>query len=191
MEIAEGFVAKSFSNQDKQLYSPPAVIQRSLHELSNVLYAKPSDFRRKDRPSNYVYTIGSGLFSTILYNANDDIAYFNGELINYEEYQRRTQAGCGGYILQITRSKYLDCYAKYIMGECKASYANCWRDCKDIRSGIKGKHLENAKISIYNDKIRLKATKTIQPHVEIAWDYGDGYLFPEIDETNVDPSLVI
>jgi hypothetical protein len=182
---------KSFTNQQKEIYGPPTVIQRSQHDLSNVLYGKPSDFRRKSRSSDYIYKIGLGLFSTISYDIDDQIADFDGEVIDYAEYQRRTNVlHQGGYILQITHSRYLDCHQKCMLGECKASYANCWKDCKDIRRNIRGKDLENAKISICNNKIRLIATKAILPNTEKAWNYGNCYVFPSIDEVDVDEALV-
>lgn len=83
-----------------------------------------------------------GLFSKVVYRKNDDIVFFVGEEIDYEEMLSRSLAGKQGYFVQCTKNLYIDCFENRKNGICFASCANSVHVAHPImhkQSGVKGK----------------------------------------------------
>jgi hypothetical protein len=94
----------------------------------------------KDKETGkYTICCGYGLFAGKQYALVEKIAEFIGEFIRHDEYERRTRAGCSGYMIKLKKGKkvlgpgdevtypeaeYLDCFANCKAKSCKASYAN-------------------------------------------------------------------
>jgi len=70
--------------------------------MDTFLYKAPSGLRKYDRTTRqYSERIGFGLFCSKDIPKGQRIAVFNGEVITEEEYITRTNAGFGGYIIQL------------------------------------------------------------------------------------------
>ena len=93
--------------------------QRASSIIYASLYAKDSKLRTATGRR-----IGRGLFSNIKINPDTIICKFQGEIISDDEYVQRVTLGNGGYAIQLTTNKVLDCYNNCMEGLCKASYAN-------------------------------------------------------------------
>jgi len=117
--------------------------------------------------------IGLGLFAGINYRPTQKIAYFRGDVIPLETYDKRQNQRYG---LQMGEAWVLDCSEHVERGLCKASRAN------DAR-GLVYKH--NHEIipepncdcvpNVVNKYLYLEATKRINIGDELFWDYGDEY----------------
>ena len=73
-----------------------------INALQPEFYRKQSDLRRVknddgDSTIKVYREIGMGLFSMIPIRKNDRVSEFVGELIDFDETQRRDDAGDGGY----------------------------------------------------------------------------------------------
>jgi hypothetical protein len=172
---------KAFTKQQRGLMpiAVPSVVTRIRTDLTGVLYHKPSLLRAKTSlRGQYSRPIGDGLFSQIRYKKNDLIVSFIGELVSFEEVEARTEAGRGGYILEITKEEYLDCY--HYRHVCMASYANDPRYCWNFATGVCKQAKPNCRVVLNRATrvISLKADKDILPHVELLWVYGGDYVFP-------------
>jgi hypothetical protein len=94
-------------------------------EYKRSLYVQASTLRGRGRTSDVFYVlIGDELFSIMDNKVGDHITDYHSELIIQEEALRRTDAGRGGYMIHISQTAKLDCYATCQRGECKANKAN-------------------------------------------------------------------
>jgi SET domain-containing protein len=151
-----------------------------INALQSEFYRKQSDLRRVknddgDSTIKVYREIGMGLFSMIPIRKNDRVSEFVGELIDFDETQRRDDAGDGGYSIQIKHDLVLDSF--YFRDACVASHANSPNNVIDVIMGLKAKG--NCKIRVDRSKhsVRLYATKNIPPHVELLWSYQTSYRF--------------
>lgn len=93
----------------------------------NAVYEKPSNFRVCRSNA----TIGGGLFSCKMYENNERIATFNGNVTSSDMYEVEKLADRGGYAIQLSTDNVLNCYQQRIDKECMASVANDARYCID------------------------------------------------------------
>jgi len=117
--------------------------------------------------------IGLGLFAGITYRATQKIAYFRGEVVPMEIYDKRANQRYG---LQIGERWVLDCSDHVQKGLCKASRANDARGlvCKDNRD-VSAEPNCRCVPNVTNKYLYLEAIKAIKVGEELFWDYGDEY----------------
>ena len=122
--------------------------------------------------------IGKGLFSNIPIRKGDLIVDFVGEFITKEMGVERDVAGFGGYMISynVSGTIILDCYN--FLDICKASMANCPKNCFDSKLGRMAESNATLSINRYRRKVSLRATKDIGPNIEILWSYGPQYRYP-------------
>jgi hypothetical protein len=107
---------------------------------------------------------GKGLFANRDFIKGDHICYYLGEIIDFEEFQRRYGTGLGTYAIKIGKNLYIDAQnTKWHLGR----YANQALLKKDNNA----KFVTNAK----NKTARLVAIKPIKKSSEILVWYGDEY----------------
>ena len=165
---------------------------RAKQDAENALYHKPSNLFLRGNNGEYRLAIGHGLFSHIMYQGKRDTAYgtavgepiakFQGDVKTREEYNEDARQERGGYAIGLPGSMVLDCFAKYTLGKCKGSWANCHKNCFNNITRQVAKY--NAYITVDNIKqiVQLRAlTNIVQPHTEILWDYGDEYIYPIVN----------
>ena len=105
----------------------------------------------------------------------DDGLDFIGEFITKAVAINRDESGFGGYMVAYTNNIVLDCYN--YLNVCKASMANCPRNCWSTTSNKMAE--ANAKLTIdRRRKVSLRALEDIGPNVEILWNYGSSYRYP-------------
>jgi len=157
-------------NTNSQLTLRVTSIQRS----SNIIYASLY-MKETNLIAAYGRVVGKGLFSNIKINPGTVLCKYNGEIISNEEYNQRVLEGRGGYAIQLTTNRILDCYKTSAEGNCKASYANssvglfkpsgvpCTPNCEIQIDG-------NLVFLVSKDDVDI-----IKEHDELLIDYGDQY----------------
>jgi len=80
----------------------------------------------------------------------------------------------------------LDCFETCKLGQCLASFANCPKDCYNVVK--KRRAAANARFTMralgnnkYQWGISSLVSAGIPAHEEILWNYGAGYIYPEVD----------
>ena len=152
------------------------------------LYVKKSDFMSTTSGTS----IGNGLFSHLPYKEGNVIAEFVGRVIGRDEFDVEEEAGKGGYCLKLPNKhirdeagvitatysgRVLQCYDTRLSGACVASVTNCAYKCTNVTTNKAA--VNNCKIKIHRDSIKLVCDKMyILPHTELAWNYGDEYIYP-------------
>ncbi|MFT7352353.1 MAG: SET domain-containing protein [Flavobacterium sp.] len=115
---------------------------------------------------------GRGLFTAIEIYKEEIIAYFNGEILSYEESQLRAKNTTASYFMNLPNGTILDCYA--ISGFAK--YAN------DAKGFSKSEFKNNALITLDdNGKVCLIAKRKIKSEEEIFCSYGKKYWEKELN----------
>jgi hypothetical protein len=106
-----------------------------------------------------------------------------GEFITTRLSDEREAAGFGGYMVNYREGINLDCYNH--LDICKASFANDPRNCINVTTNTAA--VANAKLAIdfVRRKVKLVADSDIPPHIEILWDYGENYRFPDVQVSSV------
>ena len=157
----------------------PAAVMRALCIVRETLIVKKSNLlliQGVGSSTNMLDVIGKGLFSSILIQKGDVIVDFIGEFITATVAKRRDEEGFGGYMIAYTNDIVLDSYN--YLNVCKASMANCPRNCWDsVRRCLAD---TNAKLTIdrRRRKMSLRAIVDIGPMTEILWNYGNSYRYP-------------
>jgi hypothetical protein len=121
------------------------------------------------------------LFAKSVYEAGDNIAFYHGDLISIEAYNKRVSEGNGGYALQITNNVMLDCYRSTMNGQCLASLANSSTNAFVVRKNeFVPAPAPNATIVIHrgNKTAYLRALRNIQCNDEILTSYSKSYIYP-------------
>jgi hypothetical protein len=140
----------------------------------STLYYHPPD-------SSILKSVGQGLFARSIFEPDDIIVYYRGDVIPVNEYRNREREGRGGYCVQITNDTVLDCYNCWLRGECLASFAN-----SNSNAFVKDKSVFgpappcNAQIVVNrtNRTVYLRAIKNIAMNEEILVPYGKAYVYP-------------
>jgi len=155
-----------------------------------LLYIRPSQLRcYSPSRGEYDVFIGNGLFSSRDIPPNTNIVYFVGEaiadpiLIN----MRRNRSERGGYLLtNATVTQALDCFDTCKLGQCLASFSNCPKGCFNVVK--KRRAAANARLTMralgnnkYQWGISSLISAGIAAHEEILWNYGAGYIYPEVE----------
>ena len=151
----------------------------------NTLYTAPS-FVVAKRANSQVYDVevGKGLFSCIPYSKGTKIVQYKGETVSLEEYQRRTNAGHGGYGISLTNDSVLDCYAN--RNQCYASHANSATGVK-TRQGIDQRPIDEGSLQEVHNNCKINAigwivaVRSIPAHQEILVSYGNSYVYPQVN----------
>lgn len=118
-----------------------------------------------------------------LFRPGEHLLNFVGEVIDRVEYEQRTAAGKGGYMLSTRAGKqFLDCYATAANSSCLASMANSPFGCRNIGEND-SKAVANSKLAIamYPQSVSiwsLKATRRIKEGDEILYPYSRSYVYP-------------
>jgi len=156
-------------------------------EHERVLYVQASTLRGIDPRTNCPSVlIGDGLFSRIAFHRGEHIADYNGELITVEEADLRDERGHGGYMIYINEVTRMDCYQNCMNFRCKASKANSNTNAWNTFTGRGA--LSNARMKWSTSssgvvRVRLEAKRLIQMHTEIITNYGNGFRYPAIEDT--------
>jgi hypothetical protein len=116
------------------------------------LYIKPSQ----------IPNAGLGLYTAIKLFKGDIIAQFHGEVLNKQEFKKRSALQEDHYFMNLPNGHTLDCRHT-------AGYAKMANDC--MNSQFK----QNAIITINNNQVVLVANRTINMHNEIFTSYGKKY----------------
>ena len=155
-----------------------------------LLYFRPSQLRcYSPSRSAYDICIGNGLFSSRDIPANTHIVYFVGEILTdpVEIQVRRNRSEQGGYLLaNATVTNALDCFETCKLGQCLASFGNCPRNCFNV---VKNRRAaSNARLTMralgnnrYQWGLSSLVSAGIQAHEEILWNYGQEYIYPEVE----------
>jgi hypothetical protein len=177
------FVA-NISNMEENDIKEKAIRYRVLGEYprnTDVFVAKSVHYASK-RGRKGVYSvrrdIGLGLFANKPFTRKNKIVQFIGEIITFEERNKRVNAGLGFFIIQCSVNKYLDCRIPYELGICFGSFANCFKGLRHKSSNAKGK--ENSRLSVHNQTetfavVTLEATCNIDLAEELLYNYLDDY----------------
>jgi len=166
-----------------EIISEFSAVRRALAFKNDMLYVSPSNLRVEgDVKGIYDKTVGDGLFTRMPINKGDIIAEFLNEWITRTDYEERTEAGKGGYIIKIKEKdkidRYMDCYN--FQHICKASKANSVVRAIDLSSYRKA--IENSSMFVRKDSSRvfLKAKSYIPCNGEIMYHYADEYQYPDV-----------
>ena len=133
--------------------------------------------------------IGNGLFSSRDIPPNTHIVYFVGENIGDPILikARRNRSERGGYLLTNATVTYaLDCFDTCKLGKCLASFRNSPRNCYNVLKNRRA--AANARLTMralgnnkYQWGISSLVSAGIPAHEEILWNYGAGYIYPEVE----------
>lgn len=123
--------------------------------------------------SDYLYVelsqienAGKGLYTAIDIYKNETIALFRGEIITNKEAEKRVEQKADRYFINLLDGSIMDC----MHTDCFAKYAN---DAEGIGNNS---FKNNAEITLDDeDKVCIKATKTISAGEEIFCSYGKPY----------------
>ena len=178
---------RRFQDLQKELFPTQrsAIVARLNEEHERVLYVQASTLRGLSSTTNqYTILIGDGLFSRIVYNKDDHIADYNGEIISVEEADIRDELGHGGYMLYVNETTRMDCFLNCLNYKCKASKANSNTRAFNTSTGRAA--IPNSRMiwSTHEIRIRLVATRYIPMHSEIITNYGSGFRYPTPSEGN-------
>ena len=159
----------------------PAAVMRALCIVRETLVVKKSNLlliRGDGLSTNMVDVIGKGLFSSISIQKGDIIVDFIGEFITKTVAMKRDEEGFGGYMIAYTNDIVYDSYN--FLSVCKASMANCPRNCYDSNRRCSAE--ANARLTIDRKRRRLslRALNDIGPMTEILWNYGVSYRYPTV-----------
>ena len=166
----------------------PKFDMTDIESVGYCLYVKKSDFLS----TTSGMSIGSGLFSHLPYKEDNVIAQFVGRIIDREEFDAEEEAGKGGYCVRLPNKhvrdeegvithtysgRVLQCYDTRQSGACVASVTNSAYKCTNVTTNRPA--INNCKIKIHRDTIKLVCDRVyIMPHTELAWDYGNEYVYP-------------
>jgi hypothetical protein len=148
--------------------------------LNSVLYVKQSDYVAfSEVTQSFTAKLKYGLFSSKSYEEDDRIAIFlDGELIDCDEKNRRSEQGLGGYIVGINENKFLDFRKSRMENLCFASCANSALPTFPLRHiRTDAQAFMNMYLCRYWNKatkkweISYKAMNNILPNVELFGDY--------------------
>jgi hypothetical protein len=164
------------------------LLMRAVHrtEIQTRLHFRiaPSMLRRQNEITRtFTETIGNGLFALKHFRVGEHLLNFVGTIINREEYEQRTLAGRGGYILSnLSASVFLDCYDTARNGSCMASYTNSPLGCVFVGNNTRAV-VANARLVInaVGSGVyiwSLKAIRTIKSGDEVLYHYSGSYVFP-------------
>lgn len=131
----------------------------------------------------YEHSIGKGLFANRSFTVGEQIAMFSGQIITKLEMDVRTAAGRGGYMVCISKNRFLDGYHPDPNLICLANMANSPSHCYD-RSTNKPA-VANCRLirGIGGRPCYLKSTKSIPLGTEILYHYGATYRMPDRHDT--------
>ena len=118
--------------------------------------------------------IGDGLFSNLPYLPAAHIIDYVGEVITVEESILRDAVGRGGFMIKLSESELLDCYASCSANQCKASKAKCATGLFNTKNRCAATSNASIRVSKLNVtwRVRLVASKAIPAHKEILTTYG-------------------
>ena len=116
------------------------------------LYCKNSDFRWMTQRDEERQLIGEGLFSHLQYTRGDTIAVFKGQVMSVADYDAQCNANphMAGYGVALNNGMRMQCYHVRFNGTCKASVANCAKECVNISTGRNA--INNCRLVVNNDK---------------------------------------
>ena len=154
------------------------------------LYARESDLRIQNlHTGQWNGRIGQGLFTASDISVGEAISYYKGEIITPEENTRRIAQNPerDGYQIKLSKKFILDCFDEYKKGRCMASFANDYRNCLDITTGVMAQ--PNAKLIVVNRRnmfnpskmlryAYLLATEPIPAFTEVVCYYGLKFELP-------------
>jgi len=112
---------------------------------------------------------GQGLFTSRPIMEGEVIVEFQGEWIDHRQYRVRVDKGHGGYMIEVGKGLYLDCYP--FRNICKASMANSVENAYDSTTQQMAKKNSYLMKNKSTKRVFLKATKNIVPHGEILYNY--------------------
>ncbi len=108
-----------------------------------------------------------GLFTDSVIEKDADVVEYLGEIIDWAEYEKRFDAGHGGYLFFINKKKCIDAFHT---PEALARYAN------DARGHSRHAKLRNnAYYAVKKGKAYIRASRRLKPHEEIFVWYGNDY----------------
>jgi len=151
-----------------------------VYKNQGVLYTKPSEYLAFDRKTkSFRVSLKDGLFSTQGYKQDERIVCFvDGEEIDKNEMEKRSEQGMGGYMVGINKNKFLDFYKSKMNNLCFASCANSAMPSFPLLNKRTDKQaLMNMYLVRFFNKnskrweISYKAMHDILPNVELFADY--------------------
>jgi len=110
-----------------------------------------------------------GLFTSRPIRAGETIVEFKGEWIDQRQYRIRVEKGQGGYMIDLGKGIYLDCFP--FKDTCKASMANSVENAYDKSTqqrAVRNAYLDKNK---HSKRVFLKSTRDIPAHGEILYNY--------------------
>lgn len=122
-------------------------------------------------------TPGRGLFSRNGFKKDVFVGYFQGELIDREERDKRATMGLSCYVLQFNENKFLDCYSAHRLGLCICSFANSPTHLRPEQG--KACCRANCKVKFDNNynRVSLWTTGTVKKGEELLYSYGRSFNF--------------
>ena len=103
---------------------------------------------------------------------------FIGEFITKTVAMKRDEEGFGGYMIAYTNDIVYDSYN--FLSVCKASMANCPRNCYDSNRRCSAEANARLTIDRRRRRLSLRALVDIGPMTEILWNYGVSYRYPTV-----------
>lgn len=131
----------------------------------------------QDNNGRWNKSVGNGLFAKVNLSKNDIVAQFVGEIVTFDEFQRRDSGENCRYGIEMKKGVVLDCFDAATKGLCLASMANspykvmkwdsieqCWQ-----------KPIANCKLCICSQtmSVRLRAKTNIARGEELCYNYGN------------------
>lgn len=110
---------------------------------------------------------GKGLFTTTPIKKGDQVIEYEGEIIDWKEYEKRVLEDKDGYLFYINKNRCIDAFST---PQHKARYANDAAGLSRIK-GIKN----NCKYEIIKNKCFIVAEKNIAANEEILVSYTKEY----------------
>lgn len=110
---------------------------------------------------------GKGLFTTKAIKKSDKIIEYQGEIIDWKEYEKRVKEDKDGYLFYINKNRCIDAFST---PKFKARYANDAMGLARIK-GVKN----NAAYEIFGDQCFIVAKRDIEPGEEIFVSYSKEY----------------
>ena len=126
--------------------------------------------------------IGDGVIAFEDMEANSFVGEFKGDVVTVAEYQRRDDAGKGGFGIRVKDGYVLDCYDYHKDKRCMMSYVNTarntwrWVPPKSGLGLVMVRNRNNCVARQDGNRIRLwVGNRRIKSGDELFWPYGCGY----------------
>ena len=141
------------------------------------LYVEKSTLRREGTYAPLEAGRDDGLFSSCAIASGQQVGntFFVGKFVNAANYRLREAQGKGSYAHKISVDEWYDCFDEAMDGRCLLSKANAPLHCVIFPSLVSATANCEIHINPRTKKIRLLATKNIEPNEEILFNYGSGF----------------